>query len=87
MVYMADLKSNQLKNSDRFVYIIQLNYKEEILYYMVCIPNINDSNDIDTQNIYGEKAYLTQEELDAKDYDGYIQRVYSSKYTIEQEKK
>ena len=87
IVYMAYLKSNQLKNSDRFVYIIQLNYKEEILYYMVCIPNINDSNDIDTQNIYGEKAYLTQEELDAKDYDGYIQRVYSSKYTIEQEKK
>lgn len=86
IVYSAYLKSNQKKNSDRFVYIVSMNYSSEILYYMVCIPNINDSNEIDTHNIYGEKAYLTQEELDGKDFNGYVDRVYSSKYQIEQKK-
>ena len=86
IVYSAYLKSNQKKNSDRFVYIVSMNYSSEILYYMVCIPNINDSNEIDTHNIYGEKAYLTQEELDGKDFNGYVDRVYSSKYHIEQKK-
>lgn len=87
IVYSAYLKSNQKKNSDRFVYIVSMNYSSEILYYMVCIPNINDSNEIDTHNIYGEKAYLTQEELDGKDFNGYVDRVYSSKYQIEQKNK
>ena len=84
IVYSAYLKSNQKKNSDRFVYIVQMTYDSEVLYYMVCIPNINDSNEIDTHNIYGEKAYLTQDELDGKDFNGYVDRVYSSKYQIEQ---
>ena len=86
IVYSAYLKSNQKKNSDRFVYIVQMTYDSEVLYYMVCIPNINDSNKIDTHNIYGEKAYLTQDELDGKDFNGYVDRVYSSKYQIEQKK-
>ncbi len=87
IVYSAYLKSNQKKNSDRFVYIVQMTYDSEVLYYMVCIPNINDSNEIDTHNIYGEKAYLTQDELDGKDFNGYVDRVYSSKYQIEQKNK
>lgn len=87
IVYSAYLKSNQKKNSDRFVYIVQMTYDSEVLYYMVCIPNINDSNEIDTHNIYGEKAYLTQDELDSKDFNGYVDRVYSSKYQIEQKNK
>lgn len=53
----------------------------------VChIPNINDSNEIDVHNIYGEKAYLTQDELNNKDFSGYVDRVYSSKYQIEENK-
>lgn len=84
IVYSAYLKSNQKNNSDRFVYIVQMNYASEILYYMVCIPNINDSDSIDTHNIYGEKAYLTQDELDGKDFSGYVNRIYSLKYQIEQ---
>lgn len=87
IVYSAYLKSNQKKNSDRFVYIVQMTYDSEVLYYMVCIPNINDSNEIDAHNIYGEKAYLTQDELDGKDFNGYVDRVYSSKYQIEQKNK
>ena len=86
IVYSAYLKSNQKNNSDRFVYIVQMNYASEILYYMVCIPNINDSNEIDVHNIYGEKAYLTQDELNNKDFSGYVDRVYSSKYQIEENK-
>ena len=86
IVYSAYLKSNQKNNSDRFVYIVYMNYSSEILYYMVCIPNINDSDEIDTHNIYGEKAYLTQDELEDKDFAGYVNRVYSSKYQIEQSK-
>ena len=84
IVYSAYLKSNQKNNSDRFVYIVQMNYASEILYYMVCIPNINDSDSIDTHNIYGEKAYLTQDEWNGKDFSGYVNRVYSLKYQIEQ---
>ncbi len=72
IVYSAYLKSNQKNNSDRFVYIVQMNYASEILYYMVCIPNINDSDSIDTHNIYGEKAYLTQDEWNGKDFSGYV---------------
>lgn len=87
IVYSAYLKSNQKNNSDRFVYIVQMNYASEILYYMVCIPNINDSDSIDTHNIYGEKAYLTQDEWNGKDFSGYVNRVYSLKYQIEQIKK
>lgn len=86
IVYSAYLKSNQKNNSDRFVYIVYMNYSSEILYYMVCIPNINDSDEIDAHNIYGEKAYLTQDELEDKDFAGYVNRVYSSKYQIEQSK-
>lgn len=86
IVYSAYLKSNQKNNSDRFVYIVYMNHSSEILYYMVCIPNINDSDEIDTHNIYGEKAYLTQDELEDKDFAGYVNRVYSSKYQIEQSK-
>ena len=86
IVYSAYLKSNQKNNSDRFTYIISMNYSSEILYYMVCIPNINDSNEIDVHNLYGEKAYLTQDELNNKDFSGYVDRVYSSKYQIEENK-
>ena len=45
---------------------------------------INDSDSIDTHNIYGEKAYLTQDEWNGKDFSGYVNRVYSLKYQIEQ---
>ena len=86
IVYFAYLKSNQKNNGDRFAYIVSMKYASQTLYYMVCIPNINDSNTIDTQNIYGEKAYLTQEEQTNKDLVGYVERVYSSKYQIEQNK-
>lgn len=83
-VYSAYLKSNASKNSDRFVYILKLHYGEEIIYYMVCVPNINDSNQIEEQNIYGEKAYLTQIEIDNKDYAGYVSRIFSTNYQIQE---
>ncbi len=82
-VYSAYLKSNASKNSDRFIYILKLHYGDEIIYYMVCVPNINDSNEIEEQNIYGEKAYLTQLEIDDKDYAGYVSRVFSANYQIQ----
>lgn len=84
IMYSAYLKSNQKNNSDRFVYIVSMKYSSETLYYMVCIPNINDSNEIDIQNIYGEKAYLMEDELQKKDFAGYVERVYETKYQIEQ---
>lgn len=86
IVYSAYLKSNASKNSDRFVYILKLHYGDTIIYYMVCVPNINDSNTIDRQNIYGEKAYLTQAEIDAEDYVGYISRIFSSNYYVQEKK-
>lgn len=83
IVYQAYLKSDQSKNSDRFLYVFKLEYEEEALYYVVNIPNVNDSNEVVFANVYGEKAYLTQSELENQNYANYIDRLYSSQYSIE----
>lgn len=87
LVYFAFLKSDSAENSDRFVGMYRVEYleKEEpkVMYYLVLVPDINESMQIETQNIYGERAYLSVEEDEQARYGEYIERVFGSQYQIE----
>lgn len=84
-LYCAFLKSTQ--TSDRIISVYQLDYasKEQAvtIYYLVCVPNINDGNRVIRQNIYGETAYLSSEELQNLNIESYIHRVFGTQYSIE----
>lgn len=86
-VYRAFLKSKQAGKSDRILQISQLTYtyqkKEYVLYYAVIVTEINTGKEVQTQDIYGEKANLTQDEINHQTFDEYVLRVYSAVYDIE----
>ncbi|MDD7282252.1 hypothetical protein [Floccifex sp.] len=88
VVYQCFMKSNNSKASDRVLVMYQMNYlhkdDETILYYTVSIPEVNDGNKVDKQDVFGEKAYLSENEITNLDFAGYIQRIYGGQYTIEQ---
>lgn len=87
ILYSTFLKSKSNQTSDRILSVFQLDYKAEdsiqTIYYLVCVPNINDGNVVQTQDIYGEKAYLSQEEFETLNFEQYIDRIFNSQYTIE----
>lgn len=91
LVYEAFLKSKQASVSDRMAFVYSLSYIENdmpsVLYYVVLVPEINDGNEVASADIYGEKAYMSQEERDAQNFAGYIERVFSGQFTIEQKNK
>ncbi len=88
LVYFAFLKSNSIDNSDKFIGLFQIKANEDgeekTIYYMVLVPDINESEQILARNIYGEKAYMSEAEQASADYGSYIERVYGSQYTIEE---
>lgn len=53
------LKSNSIDNSDKFIGLFQIKANEDgeekTIYYMVLVPDINESEQILARNIYGEK--------------------------------
>ena len=77
----------EAQHGDRFIGLYRLSYaieqKPVDMYYIVIVPNINDSLQIDTQNIYGERAYLSEEEIAQGKYTDYIARIFGSQYVIE----
>lgn len=81
------LKSKEASTSDRMVGLYRMTYRQQDsvkdLYYLVIIPHINDSEQIDTQNIYGERGYLSEEEIENRQYNEYIARIFDSSYEIE----
>ncbi len=81
------LKSKEESTSDRMVGLYRMTYRQQDsvkdLYYLVIIPYINDSQKIDTQNIYGERGYLSEEEIENRQYNQYISRIFDSSYKIE----
>ncbi|WP_289108539.1 hypothetical protein, partial [uncultured Dubosiella sp.] len=85
--YAGFLKSMEAQHGDRFIGLYRLSYaieqKPVDMYYIVIVPNINDSLQIDTQNIYGERAYLSEEEIAQGKYTDYIARIFGSQYVIE----
>ncbi len=87
VIYSAFLKSKTSENSDRMIYLEKLNYtyqgKKTTLYYIICVPGINKSNEIDEQDVYGVKAYMTQDEIDNESYDAFIERIYGSQNEIQ----
>lgn len=88
VLYSAFLKANETSSSDKLVSLFHLIYKtpdEEIasFYYIVCIPNINTSDSIDSNSIYGERAYLSEDEANKQEWGSYIQSIYDEKYKVE----
>ncbi len=90
-VFKAFMKSNSLEISDRVIVVFKMIYnvesdtEEEIqqhfIYYTVTVPDVNDGNKI-SSDIFGEKAYLTEDEYETENVEGYIQRLYNSQFSI-----
>ena len=82
-IYKAFLQSNSSQTSDRILELFELVYDTEVtIYYTVTIPNINDGKEVATSDIFGEKAYLTEDELNNMNFEGYVQRLYGSQFNI-----
>ena len=89
VVYSAFLNSKSGDKTDRMVNVYRMVYtvneQEYVLYYLVCVPEINDRQEIAEQDIFGQKAYITESET----YGDYVQRLFGVHYdveTIEREK-
>lgn len=82
-VYSAFMHSTSNEKTDRIVTMYHLEFewdgKGYSLYYVVCVPEINDSQEINEKDIYGQRAYLVEGEA----YSEYIHRIYGSHYHIE----
>ena len=83
VVYSAFMHSTSNEKTDRVVTMYHLEFewdgKGYSLYYVVCVPEINDNQEINEKDIYGQRAYL----VEGEDYDEYIHRIYESHYRIE----
>lgn len=53
------------------------------IYYLVTLPGINEGKVFDEKDIFGEKAYLSEDEKKTQNYESYIQRIYKNKYSIQ----
>ncbi|MBP3853437.1 MAG: hypothetical protein J6D18_02595 [Erysipelotrichaceae bacterium] len=86
-VYQAFLKSKTLSTDDRMIAIKRLTYeyREQTveLTFMVVVPQINQSNEVQRQDIYGEKVNLTLEEQQGQLYAEYVQRLYQQRFDIQ----
>lgn len=86
--YAAFLKSNTSEATDRIIQICQLDFvwknQTKTLYYLVCVPEINDGNQVQTQDIFGERAYMSEQEIQNQSFSEYVQRVFGKQYQIEQ---
>lgn len=83
VMYKAFMKSKESGISDRVLEIVRLNYENVTLYYMVIVPDINDSNEVVKQDVYGQKATMTNEEIENQSFKEYVARIFGDKYTIE----
>lgn len=87
VVYAAFLKSGTSDTTDRIIQICQLDFIQEekhvTLYYLVCVPEINDGQEIQTQDIFGERVYVSEQEIQEQAFDAYVQRVFARQFQIE----
>ena len=85
VVYRAFLKSKSTQ-SDRIIAIYKLTFRHEEetldVYYLVTVPDINDGKRVNTDNIFGTKAYLTEAEKTEEKYYDYVVRIYSGQFDI-----
>ena len=81
--YSAFLNSKREEKTDKLVNVYKLVYQwegqEYILYYLICVPEINDSAQVAEKDIFGQKAYIGE----AETYEGYVQRIFGSHYDVE----
>lgn len=87
VLYKAFMKSDKMDVSDRVLVVYKLIYtvqeEERIIYYTVTVPDINDGNVV-SSDIFGEKAYLRENELAEESIETYVQRIYGSQFDIQQ---
>lgn len=86
IVYKSFMKSKSQEITDRIIVVYKMVYQlneeeQKIIYYTITVPEINDGNQI-SNDIFGEKAYLTEEETLNENIDGYIHRLYESQFEI-----
>ena len=85
--YAAFLKTKDAGSTDRVIQIYKLDYQQDdqliTLYYLVCVPEINDGMEVQTKDIFGERVYLNDQEIKDQGYEGYVKRVFQSQYSIE----
>lgn len=62
----------------------QADQTDYTIYYIVIVPSVNDSKEVVTEDIYGEEATMSEEEIKNKQWSEYVSRVYGSGYTIEE---
>ena len=88
VTYAAFLKSYSSEATDRIIQICRLDFtwkdQTRTLYYLVCVPEINDGNEVQTQDIFGERAYMSEQEIQNQSFSEYVQRVFGKQYQIEQ---
>ena len=87
-IYQAFLKSKSRPSDDRMIEIKKLIYEyneeEYILFLEVIVPHINQSKKVLSQDIYGEKANLTEDEIQNEDYGSYVNRVFRGHFDIQE---
>lgn len=87
VLYSAFLKSKEKGTSDRVMDLVRLDYtvNEQVssLYYLVIVPEINTDQEVNEQDIYGQKAMMSTQEENEQDYASYVERIFSDNYTIE----
>ena len=87
LVYTAFLNSKNSEKTDRMVNIYHLEYEYESqsyeLYYLICVPEINDSQEVQEQDVFGQKAYLTELNEGIEPYDTYVKRLFGKNYEVE----
>lgn len=88
LVYRAFLKSKAPGTSDRMIQIYRFDYAKEDktirLYYLVCVPDINDGQEIHAQDIFSERVYLSVQEIEQSNYNDYVHRVYGDSFSIQE---
>ena len=91
LVYTAFMNSKTSEKTDRMVNIYHLLYEWDEqpyeLYYLICVPEINDSQEVQEQDVFGQKAYLTELSEGIETYDSYVKRLFGINYEVETIKK
>lgn len=78
VVYMAFMQDKSGQATDRIVMIWQLSYQHGDVLYAMHMPRINESKHLAEDELFGDKAYIGQDET----AEAYLNRVYGSSYQI-----
>ncbi|MBQ0065697.1 MAG: hypothetical protein KBT48_08010 [Firmicutes bacterium] len=75
----AEDKKSEVEMETKLVTVEEV----KTIYYLVTLPGINEGKEFNAQDIFGEKAYLSEDEMKEQNYESYIDRVYKGKYNTQ----